>query len=85
MMEFRPRDTSKEAWEVYLSVLSRMTPERRVEIAFDSSEMARELSRTGIRMRHPDYTEREVNLALFRILYGDELFHRVYPGEDVAI
>ncbi len=83
--EIRPRDTSEEAWEVYRSVIAAMTPARRVEMAFELSEWGRELARAGIRSRHPDYTERQVSLALFRLLYGDDLFHQVYPGEDVRI
>lgn len=85
MMDIRPRDTSEEAWEVYCSILAAMTPSKRAQMVFESSEAARELARTGIRMRHGNYTERQVNLALFRLMYGDDLFEKVYPGESVAL
>ncbi|MCC6129671.1 MAG: hypothetical protein IT186_07050 [Acidobacteria bacterium] len=85
MIEIRPRDTSEEAWNVYCSVIAAMTPAKRVEMAFEMSEWGRELARTGIRTRHPEYSESQIELALFRLLYGDDLFHQVYPGEDLRI
>jgi len=43
------------------------------------SEDARELTRAGIRARHPGYAEREVEQALRRLLYGDDLVGRAWP------
>jgi hypothetical protein len=45
-------------------------PERRAAMAADLSEAVREFSRAGVRLRHPEFSEAEVNRELLRILYG---------------
>jgi hypothetical protein len=47
-----------------------------------SSDM-RELTRAGIRARHGDYSEEDVELALRRILLGDDLFRRAWPSRPL--
>lgn len=47
------------------------------------SDDASELTRDGIRMRHPEYDERQVFLAFARLLHGDEVFARVWKGEPL--
>ena len=79
----RSRDTSAAAHEAQLRVYRRMTPEQRSELAMKLSEDVRELARGGIRARHPEYGARDVELALLRILYGDELVRRAYPLEPL--
>jgi hypothetical protein len=75
-----PLDTSPEDYsEEQLRWLRSLTPQQKVELAAQMSEHAREVTRAGIRSRHPDYTAEEVNFALFRILYGDDLFRRAWP------
>jgi hypothetical protein len=61
-----------------------MSPEQRLEQALQWSEEVRELGRAGIRLRHPDYSEREIQLASIRLRLGDELFAQVYPSVDVV-
>jgi hypothetical protein len=56
-----------------------MTPEQRFRIASELNDMRRELQRTGIRHRHPEYSEEEVRIAHCRLILGDDLFIRVYP------
>jgi len=43
----------------------------------------RELTRAGIRFRHRNYTEDELELALRRILLGDDLFRRARPASPL--
>ena len=78
-----PRDTSLEAFRIQLEIHRRMTPETRLHLALQWSEEVRELGRAGIRMRHPEYSDREVELASIRLRLGDDLFRSVYPGVDV--
>lgn len=78
-MSQRPLDTSPEAYEAQLRCLRRLTPSQRADLAAELSEGVRETARAGIRSRHPDYTPEEVNFALFRLLYGDDLFRRAWP------
>ena len=67
----RANDTSPAAHAVHLRLYREAGPERRAEIAAELSEMLRELSREGVRMRHPDLTEAEVTREVRRIFYGD--------------
>lgn len=60
-----------------------MGPQRRVEVAADLSEAVFELSRTGIRLRHPTYDDAEVRLAELRLRLGDELFRAAFPGRPL--
>lgn len=79
-----PLDTAPEAARVQREVLDRMTPEELVRLSFDASEFVRGLALEGIALRHPEYTLEQRRFALFRLLLGDELFGRAYPGIDVA-
>ncbi|HJS08454.1 MAG TPA: hypothetical protein VJ809_12370 [Pirellulales bacterium] len=79
-----PHDTSLEAFRVQLECYRQMSPEQRLEQALQWSEEVRELGRAGIRLRHPDYSEREIQLASIRLRLGDELFAQVYPSVDVV-
>jgi len=63
----RPRDTSIEAWEIYIGVLRKMTPEQRMLKGFQLTDMARRVAMHGIKERHPDYSDKEVKLALLRM------------------
>lgn len=76
-----PFDTSAEAHEAQMGAYRRMGAEARSRIAFSMSEDVREIAAEGIRSRHPEYAEGEVRLALFRLLYGDELTREVWPNE----
>ena len=74
------RDTSPVAARVQAAVWRRMTPGQKIRLAIGSSEEARAITSAGIKARHPDYTDAEIRDALFRVIYGDELFRRVWPG-----
>ena len=76
-------DTSPEARRVQMEILRKMGFEGRLRAAFALNRMARELAKSGIRERHPDYDEEKVELALRRIMWGDKLFGEVYPGVEV--
>ncbi len=60
-----------------------MSGAQRVEAALRLTRLARESSRAGIRARHPDYGEDEVQRAFFRMLHGDALTRSVWPGRDL--
>ena len=55
----------------------------RVALAIAMSEDAREVSRAGIRSRHPNYTPRDVEMALRRIILGDALVLAAWPREEL--
>jgi hypothetical protein len=82
---FLPADTSLEAARVQHGIYRRMTPEQRLHLAFEMTESIRRVAAAGVRARHPEYTERQVLLAVIRLTLGEELFRLAYPGEDVAV
>jgi hypothetical protein len=74
-------DTADEARRVQVEVYRRMTPSERVDVAIEMTEAALEISREGIRLRHPGYGEEQVRWALFRLrLDDDSLFRAVWPS-----
>jgi hypothetical protein len=44
-----PRDTSPEAWKVYLEVLPRLTPGEKLQHALELSDMMRAFAEAGMR------------------------------------
>jgi hypothetical protein len=83
MPETIPTDTTLETFHVQIAVLRRMDPSRRLELACQLSDYARELSASGVRQRHPDYSDEQVRLAVIRLSLGEKLFREVYPGVDI--
>jgi hypothetical protein len=73
-------DTTPEAAEVQRRILRGMSSARKVEIISSMCEGMRSVATAGIRMRHPHYDEQQARWALWRMLYGDELFRRAWPA-----
>ncbi len=63
-------DTTPEAREVQTEVYRRMGGARRVKIAFELSELVRDLARARIRRRRPAFDDRAVEDELLWELYG---------------
>jgi len=49
-----------------------MTPEQRLAVAAEMSDEIRAVAESGIRQRHPDYSDDEIRAALVVILLGRE-------------
>jgi hypothetical protein len=56
-----------------------MSSADRVRIGHQMSLDARAITLAAIRQRHPEYDDASARWALFRILVGDELFHKAWP------
>jgi hypothetical protein len=54
--------------EKYLEGIRRLSAGDKIRIASELSELSRELSRTGIRLRNPGLSEPEVEKELWRII-----------------
>jgi len=63
-MDIKPRPNHK----IYIEVLRRMTPEQRLNVAFDLSEFSRSLFKQGLRERFANLSEEE-----FHALYLERL------------
>lgn len=54
------QDTSSEAADIQAEIYRQMGPEKRFELAWEMSLIAREFSLARIRGEHPDFNESEV-------------------------
>ncbi len=62
----------------------RMGGSERVAVQFRLTAAARALTLAGIRSRHPDYDEQRARMALARVLLGDALARKVWPGRPLV-
>jgi Rv0078B-related antitoxin len=65
-------DTSPAAQAVQDEIHRRMTGEERLKLAFEMSEMARNLALSRLRKEHPDWTEWELKRELLRYAFGKQ-------------
>ena len=80
----RTPDTTLEAQQVQLEIFRRMDPEKRLQCAIALSQTCRELLKEGVRRRHPEYDERQISLAVARLMLPEKLFFAAYPeGRDI--
>ncbi len=78
-----PLDTDPVSHQVQIQVYRRLGAEARLLRAIEMCDDARSITKAGIRARHPDYGDREVDLALFRLLLGDPLYQAAYRGRPL--
>lgn len=64
------RDTSAHAARLQADIHRRFQPAERLEMAIEMSEFARDLTRAGLRSRHPELTPLEIERELTRRIYG---------------
>jgi hypothetical protein len=67
-----PLDTTPEIAAMQIAIRRAMTPEQRLQIALDISHCCRELRKAGIRRNHPDWSDRQVMIELFRLAFLPE-------------
>lgn len=74
----RPRDTSPEAWKVFIDLHRAMPPEVKLRQTLEFSHAVRRLSEAGLRQRYPHADEHEILLRYARLTLGPELYRKVY-------
>lgn len=77
-MYMRPRDTSPEAWRVFIDIHRSMSVEEKFERTFELCEFGRAMCEAGIRAQYPEASDREVFLRLTERTLGPQLFRKVY-------
>jgi hypothetical protein len=80
-----PADTTLNAARVYFDVLRRIGPKGRGTRTAELIEGIRAVTASGVRQRHPDYSEEQVRLAVVRLTLGERLFRRAFPRVDVKV
>jgi hypothetical protein len=76
-------DTDPEATEVLRARLRAMSPSERFAEGEKLFRFSRQMMRAGIRSRHPGYDEAQVEMALARLLWGDDLYRQARPGWEL--
>jgi Rv0078B-related antitoxin len=64
-----PNDTTPEAAAIQSRVIGQMTVARRLELAFEMSELARSLARARLREQHADWNETELDREMLRLAF----------------
>lgn len=83
LMAMTVGDTSRDVFEAQVELYRAMTPAKRVQMSWDMTSYALGVAADGIRSRHADYSEEEVQWALRRLRVGDELFRAAWPDAPV--
>lgn len=78
----RQLDTTREADRVQFECYMRMTASERLRMGLQLSEMVRKSLLEGVRMRHPEYTQEQLRLAVIRIMLPKHLFAAAYPDDQ---
>ncbi len=63
-------DTTSEAAAQQTNVYSRLTGTERLSLALEMSLLARELSRTRLRLQHPHWTDDEAKREILRYAFA---------------
>ncbi|MBI3447414.1 MAG: hypothetical protein HY049_00630 [Acidobacteria bacterium] len=72
-------DTSAEAERIQLELWRQMSPAEKLHLVSEISRAADTMCLAGIRMRHPEASDREIFLRFAIIRLGAELAGRAYP------
>jgi len=79
-----PFDTTAHAHATQRDVYRRIGGRGRLDIMFGLNATVRRLAMSGIRARHPDYTDAQVRHAHARLLLGDSLARAVWPEHELV-
>ncbi len=71
-------DTDRTIEGKQLQIFRSMAPAKKLSLSLELSNIAIELLKSGIRQRCPDYTDKQVEQTLKRILLTDALFAKIY-------
>ena len=77
-----PADTTIEAARKQFEILRRLDAETRLKMAFELSDNLRSIVEAGVRLRHPEYDEQQINRQVIRLMIGEALFKQVYPDVE---
>ena len=73
-----PLDTTIEAARKQFEILRKLGPEVRLKMAFELSNNLRSIVEAGVKLRHPDYEEREIQHEVLRLMIGETLFKQMH-------
>ena len=74
-----PFDTARDAAVKQFDILRKMDIEARAAMTFELSDNLRSILASGIRQRHPDYSDDEIKMAVLRLTIDRKLFDQAFP------
>ena len=74
-------DTPREVLEIQYDLYRKMSLARKIELVFDAYRTGQLLAMAGIRMRHPNASEKEVKQIWAKEHLGEELYNKVYGNK----
>jgi len=57
----------------------------RAELTMQLCDNLREITKAGIRHRHPDYTDQQITQAYLRLILESELFQQIFPNCEILV
>jgi pimeloyl-CoA synthetase len=81
-MNLIPHDTTIDALQKQFEILERIGIAGRAEMTFQLSDNLRQIIEDGVRLRHPEYNDKQVRQEVLRITLGDELYRKAYGKRD---
>jgi len=70
-------DTSREALRVQFAALRRIPATKRLALMDDLTLLVQSVARAGLKRRHPNASENEIEVLYMRLVLGEELASRV--------
>jgi hypothetical protein len=71
-------DTSTKARKVIFELYRGMSPARKIELIFDAYRTGQMLAMAGIRLQHPNATDKEIWHLWAKRHLGEDLYKKVY-------
>lgn len=78
-----PFDTTRAAHDRQLEVYRRLGGGGRLAVVFRLNDAVRRIAMSGIRSRHPEYSDVQVQQAYARLLLGDALARAVWADREL--
>ena len=79
-----PYDTKLDSAIKQFSILREMDINKRAEMTFQLSNNLRSIVESGIRQRHPSYSEEQIKIAVLSLVIDRTLLERAFPGHKVS-
>ncbi len=70
-------DTSREALRAQFAALRRIPAWRRLALMDDLTQLAQSMAREGLRRRHPELGEADLDARFFELVFGPDVAARV--------
>ena len=81
-LEDYSRDTAPDIDQRRLAAAWNMPPWRKIRMAAEISQVARDLALAGLRRRHPDADEQEIRFRFASLLFGSQVAHALCPRSE---